>query len=381
VDVAPAVEAKPTPATSAVGKGTLLGISPDAVAIAAAAQSAAAAGTGTLAMASPPEPIPPPGVNVPAADPVATAGGAPIKATLLGMASPEPLVPAGKGPSADTDASWDLAHRPTSGADAPTPVEVPRSGSDPSINRLAAAPAAEPSRPTGVAKPYVPKDDVNTPAVVVEAAALQAGASAAQAEAAARRGRAARSVNSATIPGTVRVVPHGPHITPDIEPIDSDLAAMKPSRKPLVVVVLLLAIAAVAGAFFVLRPKQPNPVAAAAAPEAAPAAVSAAPTPAPAESAAAEPTPSAEPSASAAPEGSAEKAPAEPTAAESAAPAPPAVAKPQQPVRKPAPVKVQAPAPAKVQAPAKKPAAKKPAGTTSAPATKGKGVIVRESPF
>jgi hypothetical protein len=131
-------------------------------------------------------------------------------------------------------------------ADAPTPIEVPIGNADSSRGRI----ASDDGKPTGVAKAYHPKS-VNAPPVVVDQAALQAGQAAAQAEHAALVAKRRRNINAITIPGTVRVVPRGVGLTPDIEPID--MAALKPSRKPLVIGALLVLLGGGAAAAWVMR--------------------------------------------------------------------------------------------------------------------------------
>jgi DnaK suppressor protein len=108
------------------------------------------------------------------------------------------------------------------------------------------------AKPTGVAKPYIPKDDANTPAVVVDQAVLKAGESAAQAEARARRARTQRAQNATTIPGHVRVAARQVGAAQEVERI-SELPGLKPSRTPLVVVASLLAAGAIVAVYFNLR--------------------------------------------------------------------------------------------------------------------------------
>ena len=267
---------------------------------------------------------------------------------------PEPLEEA-------PDSGWD--HQESSMSDAQaTPVEVRFSGSDLPMRAFGALPA-EPSRPTGVARSYVPKEGADTPAVVVDAAALSAGESAARAEAAAaRRARTPRRANSATIPGTLRAIPRGSNVAPAIEPLHIDFR--KPKRARLLVLVFF-GVAATSGAFFFLRPtQQPRTEATIAVPASSPLPIVSTQRATPALSAVS----LAQPARRAASAGV--QAPAK-------APAP---AKAQAP----APAKAQAPAPAKAPAPAaKKAMAKKPASSSAmpAPAPKSKPVLVRELPF
>jgi hypothetical protein len=254
-------------------------------------------------------------------------------------------------------------------ADAPTPIEVPIGNADSSRGRI----ASDDGKPTGVAKAYHPKS-VNAPPVVVDQAALQAGQAAAQAEHAALVAKRRRNINAITIPGTVRVVPRGVGITPDIEPID--MAALKPSRKPLVIGALLVLLGGGAAAAFVKQGAshpEPAPPSVRAEvtpkPQAVPAPAVEAPAPAEAAPAPSTPAASEESSSSdsASRQSATEASPASEASAKTAAARRPAAA----PAAKPTPAKKT------LAAPSPKPR------TTTQPAApaKGKGVIVRDSPF
>jgi hypothetical protein len=260
------------------------------------------------------------------------------------------------------------------GADGPTPLEVPISGSA-NAARAAANVAVE-AKPRGVAKAYIPKEDANTPPVVVDAAALKAGETAAQAEKQ-QRTRHRRSANAITIPGNVRVVPRGPGLPPTIERIDveQEFAGLKPSRTPLVIGFVLLAGVAVAGGIFLMRDK-PTPTKPAVTLEPAPVA------PPPNRAVGAPGIGEATSAAPPAPE-----APAEgptPQGAEPSNGGPTSDAADAQAARKNGATTRTPVQHSGQQTPARKPPAKRSSGSSPAPSpapAKGKGTIVRETPF
>ncbi len=158
------------------------------------------------------------------------------KKTLVGLPVPTPVMPASKMPGARPSAppvqpaaaaaaaeaaaraaskrtlmgvAPPSVGRSTSRSSQPPPVKVPSHAPPPpppadavelksrGKGTLPAPPLSEPaakssprsSRPSGVAKAYVPKEDPHTPAVVVDEAALRDGEAAAAAEEARRRAR------------------------------------------------------------------------------------------------------------------------------------------------------------------------------------------------
>jgi hypothetical protein len=158
------------------------------------------------------------------------------KKTLVGLPVPTPVMPASKMPGAKPSAppvqpaaaaaaaeaaaraaskrtlmgvAPPSVGRSTSRSSQPPPVKVPSHAPPPppppepaelksrAKGTLPAPPISEPaakssprsSRPSGVAKAYVPKEDPHTPAVVVDEAALRDGEAAAAAEEARRRAR------------------------------------------------------------------------------------------------------------------------------------------------------------------------------------------------
>jgi hypothetical protein len=301
-----------------------------------------------------------------AVPPVESKAGA---ATQMGFAAPAPVLPSSaQRPEATSEAAHEAAARAATAADAPTPIEVPISGGAESWRGRA---ASDDGKPTGVAKAYHPKSEA-APAVVVDEAALRQGQAAAQAEQAAQVAARRRNINAVTIPGTVRVVPRGAGTTPDIEPID--MTALKPSKKPLVVGVLLVLLAGAGALAFAMRgSSRPEPPPAAVQAEPTPkveAPIPAPPSPEPS------PTPEAGDKAEASGAPSASAAPTEEPKASSA----PAKSAAQSTARRPAaapksaaPKKTVTVAPAKQRATTTQPTAPAPA--------KAKGVIVRDSPF
>lgn len=289
----------------------------------------------------------------------------------------EPLSPAEATPSL-TLGGDESAAAPTQVA-APS-LDVPATTSisaSPSPAPTAATPPAasveealtDPSKPSGVARPYQPKQDASTPAIVVEQSVLHAGEQAAAAQRSARRARTHYSKHSATVPGNVRVVPRGPGLTPRIEVVAPDDALPERSFKaktPLLLALMAVLIAVGVLVLFTSRKpdvtQEPLP-AAPAAPAALEPATPPPPAPAPTPEKATEPVEPREPAVAAREEG----------APQVTAPAP---------VPKAAPRVVRRQASPPARAPRKQPAAKRPATATPAPATKPKsGVIVRESPF
>ena len=140
------------------------------------------------------------------------------KKTLVGLPVPTPVMPASKvsSPPAQPAAAAAAAEaaaraaskktlmgvappavgRSTSRSSQPPPVKVPSHAPPPPPPPAHSAPPSSAakssprsSRPSGVAKAYVPKEDPHTPAVVVDEAALRDGEAAAAAEDARRRAR------------------------------------------------------------------------------------------------------------------------------------------------------------------------------------------------
>ncbi len=304
-------------------------------------------------------------MGAPMPPPEAAHGATPIQNTLVGMAPPVP-------PAASYEArteTWERAAERALAAgispEGPTPLEVPISGSG--VPRSAGAKNGADSRPSGVAKVYVPKHDANMPPVVVDEEALKAGQAAAQAEQA-RRKRNRRSANAITIPGNVRVVPRGPGLTPTIEPIDAELeAAFRPSRAPWIIGLMLVAGVAVGTVLFVRTtgepPKPPAAVLkpAAPAPQAEPPAI---PSPDTAATTAASSAPPDGSAAATAPSSSDSAASASSRRGTASRAATPHATQPAAAPHKPAPKR--APATSGASAPA---------------GVKGKATIVRETPF
>jgi len=223
--------------------------------------------------------------------------------------------------------------------------------------------AAEGSKPTGVAKPYVPKE-AGAPPVVVEEDLLRAGQLAAEAEESAKRARLQKMRRAPTIPGTLRVQPKGAPIVVDVDTATPADFRPRRSKAPLVAVLVgSLAGAGIVAAILRDRGGEPDR---AAKPEPPSVVVTDPPPPPPADTSSA----AAAPGESPADVPPAQSAPAPAPEPEAAAPAVPAPKK----------VEARPRAPRKV-APARKPASKRPTSSTVAPASKSKPVIVRDTPF
>jgi hypothetical protein len=247
-------------------------------------------------------------------------------------------------------------------ADAPTTQAI-----DPSADTIEMIEAVEAPQPTGIAKPYVPKE-ADAPPIVLTPEVRAAEAEAEAHIEAVHRARRAPTIRARAGEISSPVAASPPVAAPPVESVDlgdDDLAFLqqaKPKRRGLVVIALVVVVAAAAGAIiFGGGSKQSAPTPTATPQPTAPATTPAEVTPKPPvpEATAAAPAPAAEPSApdTKTPEPTPPETP--PTAA---APMtkPVATAKPQKTTTKPA-------------------ATAKPAGTTKRSA--GKGVIVRDTPF
>jgi hypothetical protein len=267
------------------------------------------------------------------------------KKTLLGVAPPTPV----RGPSP----SQPPAVKVPSHAPPPPPPPPPPLTADRSPEPVPAATKSSPrsSRPSGVAKIYVPKEGADTPAVVVDEAALRDGQAAAAAEEARRR---ARSNTSRSAP-TMRARP---------SEFDLPIGTKKRTGFWIGAIVVML-LGAVGAALFLLQPRPGSEV-----------------EPASNELSTATPPAAADPQIPAvpAPEATQTKSAATPTG-------PPAAAETR--TEPPAPVapqaKVSRAQPANRNNPSQKRAAEAPRSTPAAESKKAepakKNVIVRDAPF
>lgn len=204
---------------------------------------------------------PPPAVakvepaSSPASAPVPSDPRAANKRTLMGVAPPA-AVPRGPSPSTPPPVKVP-SHAPPppppppldAGAGASSARGLGPPSQTPQPHSQAAKSSPRSSRPSGVAKVYVPKEnEAQMPAVVVDAAALRDGEAAAAAEEARRRARAEANRSAQTMRARAG---------------DLDLPPLRQSRTGLWVGAALLCLAgAVGGGFLLLRTEEGNEAAA-----------------------------------------------------------------------------------------------------------------------